>query len=429
MLKKSENFVRIDGMKKYAVILTALAGVLVASCGVVRENVFATDESKLWSMGQELSFLSQYSVDARILRNEDSMLVFSPTYHGRVLTSACGGEDSPSLGWYNRRALAFHDKNLRTTFIGGEDSFVIGPEGGETSVYFEQGALFSEENRKLPAIVSTAAWKLVDCSQTRARFEVSGELTNAKGAKFSVKAEREISLLSRDDVSKILGVEIPQNLKVAAFQSMNKLTNTGSADWSEKYGMLNLGVVGAFNANKTVNAFVPYRAGDASELGDIVRDNVFDSSFVSTADTGRVFVADDYVRFSCDGRHISGIGISARRSEGIVVSYDDKNSILTIVLYISPSGNRAYLPMSWRDTRSSFDGDAISVFNNGPASKNIYAADKFYTIASNSPALNLAAGKSQFHLQRTFHFTGSEYDLDLLSYKLTGISLKQMRVK
>ena len=209
---------------------------------------------------------------------------------------------------------------------------------------------------------------------------------------------------------------------------MNKLTNIGSVDWSEKNGMLNMSVQSFFNANKGVNAFVPYKIGDASQLGDVVRDNVFDTAGGSVSGE-RIAVADDYIRFKCDGKHMSGIGVSARRSEGIVMSFDDKNSILTIILYIKPSGNRAYFPVSWRNSQAGFDGDAISVYNNGPASKNIYFSDMFYEIVTHSPALNLGAGKSQFHLQRTFHFHGSEYDLDLLAYKLTGISLKQLRVK
>ncbi len=401
----------------------------ISACGVVKENSFATSESKLWSIGQELSFFSQYSVDAKILRNKDSILVYSPTYQGRILTSAYGNEKSPSLGWYNRSALALKNQNLRTSVIGGEDVFAIGPEGGEASIFFEQGVLFTEENKKNPQIISTQAWKLVDANNTRARFEATGNVANALGKKFDIKLEREISLLGRDDVSKILGVEIPQNLKLVAFQSMNKITNVGTFDWSEKTGMLNIGTNSFFNANKTVNAFVPYRAGDASKLGDIVRDNVFDSLSGSSMSEGRLEITDDYIRFKCDARHKAGIGINARRSEGIAISYDDKNAILTIVLYIKPSGNRAYFPVSWRNAQAGFDGDAIAVFNNGPASKNIYSADLFYAFSTHSPALNLAKDKSQFHLQRTFHFHGSEYDLDLLAYKLTGISLKQMRIK
>lgn len=417
-------------MKKFKLWSLSAAVLALAACGVVKENMFATDESKLWSIGQELSFFTKYAVDARLLRNGESMLVFSPSHQGRILTSAYGGEKSPSLGWFNREALATSkNEALRNVFIGGEDAFAIGPEGGDSSVFFEQGVMFTEENRKAPAISSSTPWKMSACSETQARFECSGELSNAQGAKFSVKIEREISLLSRDEVSKILGVEIPANLKVAAFQSMNKLTNTGAEGWSEKYGMLNMGVKSCFNANKTVNTFIPYRPGDASKLGDVVRDNAFDAGATNAVAGERVLVNDQFIRFKCDGRHISGIGVSARRSEGIAISYDDKNALLTIILYIKPSGNRAYFPVSWRNSQAGFDGDAISVFNNGPVAKNIYWADLFYEISTNSPALNLAAGKSQFHLQRTFHFHGSEYDLDLLAYKLTGISLKQMRVK
>lgn len=417
-------------MKNLKSMAAAACVCALAACGVVRENIFATDESKLWSMGQELSFFTKYSIDAQILRDGESMLVFSPSHQGRVLTSSYGGENSPSLGWFNREALALRkNRDLRRVNIGGEDAFALGPEGGDSSVFFEQGVLFSEENRRVPEIASAAPWKMVSRSHTQARFECSGELSNALGAKFKVKAEREISLLSRGEASKILGIEIPQTLKMAAFQSMNKLTNIGGEAWSEKHGMLNMGVKSCFNANNTVNTFIPYRPGDASKLGDVVRDNVFDSGEGIALSGERVEVGEQFIRFKCDGRHISGIGVSARRSEGIALSYDDKNSLLTIILYIKPSGNRAYFPVSWRNSQAGFDGDAISVFNNGPVAKNIYWADLFYEISTNSPALNLAAGKSQFHLQRTFHFHGSEYDLDLIAYKLAGISLKQMRIK
>ncbi len=402
---------------------------LVSSCGIVNESALKNNGAKLWSIGQEMAFLSKYNVEVKVLRNDESMLIYSPKYQGRVLTSAFGDEKSPSIGWYNREVLGFGNVDLRKSIVGGEDVFVIGPEGGDSSIYFEQGALFTEENRKQPEMISSKSWKVVSSSKTQVRFESEGEIVNARGKKFNVKAEREVSLLSRSDVAKILGIEIPTNLKLVAFQSMNKLTNVGANDWTETFGMLNMGTKSCFNANKTVNTFVPFRPGDASKLGDVVRDNVFDSALGASLSADRISVNDDYIRFKCDGMHMSGIGVSARRSEGIVLSYDDKNSILTIILYIKPSGNRAYFPVSWRNSQAGFDGDAISVFNNGPASKNIYYADMFYEIATHSPALNLSKGKSQFHLQRTFHFHGSEYDLDLLAYKLTGISLKQLRVK
>ena len=124
---------------------------------------------------------------------------------------------------------------------------------------------------------------------------------------------------------------------------------------------------------------------------------------------------------------MSGIGVSPYRSEGIALSYDSLNNILTVILYIKPSGKRAYLANSWRRSAQPFDGDAISVYNNGPLARTSASAERYYEISTYSPALNLAKGKSQFHLQRTFHFNGSEYDLGLIAYKLAGISIGQLR--
>ena len=105
----------------------------------------------------------------------------------------------------------------------------------------------------------------------------------------------------------------------------------------------------------------------------------------------------------------------------------DGSCCFVILLYKKPADRRAYLPSTWRRASGAFDGDAISVFNNGPAAGSNAPGDAYYEISTYSPALSLDAGKSQFHLQRTFHFHGSEYDLGLISYKLAGISIGQLR--
>lgn len=397
---------------------------LMGACGLIKESALDTSGPDLPAFGQELSFFSKYNADIVLLGDENSLVAVSPKYQGRVMTSTFGGAEGASLGWINHRLVADEKASIQSDEVGGEDTFGIGPEGGDFSVFFPAGATYSSENWRAPESFSSEPWKLTARSKTQARFEKFADFENAKGKRFKVKAEREITVLNRPQVSEILGIEIPDAVKLVAFQSFNKLTNAGDAAWTPESGLLNMNVQSCFNANRKVRVFVPYRTGDAAKLGDIVRDNYFEAS----SGDGSLLVDPSYVEFKVDGRNMSGIGISGRRSEGIAVSFDAYNKILTVILYIKPSGNCAYLQNAWRRSGGDrFDGDAISVYNNGPLARTSAAADRFYEITTYSPALELGSGKSQFHLQRTFHFGGSEYDLGLISYKLTGIAIGQLR--
>lgn len=412
-------------MKKLQLLTASLAALALASCGIIKEHALENAEPNLPAFGQDLSFFSQYNTKVLILGEGDSLVAVSPKYQGRVLTSTFAGVSGASLGWINHELLADNKIGLQTYQAGGEDRFSVGPEGGDFSLFFPQGAVFSSENWRAPAAFSLEPWKLLAASKTQAKFETDADFENAAGVRFKVRAEREITVLNRAQVSEILGIEIPQAVKVVAFQSFNKLTNTGNSKWTEKTGLLNIGVQSCFNANKKVRVFIPYKAGEVSKLGEIVRDTISESS---ASGDGRLVIDPSYISFNVDGKNMSGIGVSGRRSEGIALSYDATNSVLTVILYIKPSDSKkAYLRNSWRSGVSRFDGDAVSVYNNGPLARTSVIADPFYEISTYSPALALDAGKSQFHIQRTFHFGGSEYDLGLISYKLTGISIGELR--
>ncbi len=414
-------------MKFYKSVLIFTIASILAGCGLIKESSLRNEGSKLWSFGQELSFFSKYEVRTIILGEGDSMIAISPDWQARVMTSTFGGVEGSSLGWINRELIVaskLNPEKLRVEQIGGEDRFWIGPEGGDFSIFFAEASHISAENWNAPKELSAEPWNFVARNKNQVKFEKSAEFRNMKGTLIKAKAEREISYITKTQVSEILGIEIPQNVKVVAFQSLNKLTNVGDFAWGEKAGMLNISVQSCFNANKDVKVFIPYKQGDASKLGDIVRDNYYQPTI---GDGGRLLIEPEYIRFNADGKGMSGIGVSAKRSEGITLSYDAKNSILTVILYIKPAGDCAYLPSGWRRGGSNFDGDAISLFNNGPLSLTSAPANPYYELSTYSPALSLSPKKSQFHLQRVFHFGGSEYDLGLIAYKLTGISIGQLR--
>lgn len=410
-------------MKLFWTFQAVCASLLLCACGIVGDG--ARDDGGIRPFGRDLDMFAKCDVKILLLRDGNAAVAVSPENQGTVLTATLSGENGPSLGWFDRELVAMRQKQASKSPLGGLDRLFVGPEGGEFSIYFPDGASFSESSYVVPAELCSEKWETVSASKTRARFARDAEFVNALGTRMKARLDREVTLLTRANVAEILGVEIPDALEVVAYQSLNRITNFGKTDWSEKSGLLNLDVATSMPANRKVNVFVPYRQGSAAEFGDIFRDNCQQASGI--IDSGRLLVTKDFIRMKADGRSIAGVGVSPKRSEGIALSYDAANNILTVITYIRPATQRAYLQNSWRTAGGQFEGDALSVYSNGPIARTSLAAPAYYKIATFSPALNLKSGQSQIHVRRTFHFRGSEFDLGLLAYKLASISIEQLR--
>ena len=407
-------------MKKMKLLGLAAATVALSACGIIEE--ISSSDSDDWTFGQDLAFLKKHDPECLILGQGDSYIAVSPNWQARVLTSTLDGEEGLSLGWYNR-LLAMDDKREEEYLnrFGGEERLRIGPEGGDASLFFPAGSLYTAENWRAPSFLSREPWKLVERSATEARFEKLAEVDNAKGAHFKMLLERQVSFIPKADAAKILGIDIPEGVKAVAYQSINKVTNLGPDDWSSKFGMVNISVQSCFTANDTTAVFIPYKPGDMAKFGDILSGEYF------VASESQYVVEPNFIKFKVDAKRIEEIGVNAMRSKGILLSFNGKSNVLTVITYLRPASVKGYLPNTWRRNNPKNEGDAISVYNNGPVAQGAFYAMPFYEISTHSPALALARGKSQFHLQRTYHFSGSEYDLGKIAYALTGISMKQIR--
>lgn len=409
-------------MKKYfPLLVAAVLAALASSCGIVKEATRNNTEADKWKFGMDLDFLEK-NADCIVIGESDSFVAISPSLQGRVMTSTLGGDEGYSLGWINRTLISEEGDEANMAPLGGEDRLWVGPEGTECSLFFKSGQLFVSENWRAPAAISKEKWTLVSSSKYQAKLEKSAQFTNMKGRKFDVLLNREISFIKKADASKILGYEIPDSVKMVAFQSVNRITNKGDKAWDANSGYLNLSVMSCFHANKSTYAFIPYRQGTAEKLGDIIVD-----TYNETVGTDRLSIAPDFVRMRVDANKIGEITMNPKRTKGIMGSYDSERNILTIVTFVLPANAKKYMPANLRRTNDLFDGDALSVFNSGPAHQGAFNALKFFETATYSPAMALAPQKSQLHLQRTFHFQGSEYDLGNISEHLLGVTIKQLR--
>ncbi len=406
-------------MRKLFTFFAALSGLYLTSCGVVEEGTRHDSEADSWKFGMDLDFLQKNS-DCIVIGEGESFVAISPKLQGRVMTSTLGGNTGYSLGWINRKLIEDKKPESFQNLYGGEDRFWIGPEGTDFSVFFQKDSIYIGENWHIPAGLSSEPWTLIARSDKQAKFEKDLSFSNIKGEAFSVKAQREISFISKDNAVKILGLEVPESVKCVAFQSLNKLTNTGSKAWTEESGLLTIASMSCFHANKSTYGFIPYNVGD--KLGNIITD-----TYNETLGTDRLSIFPTYVRMRLDGTKVGEVNMNPKRSRAIMGSYDAHRNILTIITYIAPEKSKKYFPANWRRTNTLFDGDAVSLYNNGSPKEGVFDAERFYETATYSPALALEPNKSQIHVQRVFHFQGSEYELGAIAYKLLGVSMKQLR--
>jgi hypothetical protein len=138
-------------------------------------------------------------------------------------------------------------------------------------------------------------------------------------------------------------------------------------------------------------------------------------------------VGKSTIFFKADGQQRGKIGLSPLRSKDLLGSYDPKASSLTIIKYNKPEHNIDYLNSKWEIQKEPYRGDAVNAYNDGPPEPGIKPLGPFYELETSSPAAALSAGEKIFHVQYTLHLEGNEKDLNVISLKVLGVSLKEIR--
>lgn len=379
--------------------------------------------SKLRSFGDDLAFLKTHT-QVIVLESPtgEVQAALCPAYQGRIMTSTASGATGPSLGWINRAHIAAGKIVPHINVFGGEDRFWIGPEGGQFSVFFKKGDPFDLEHWQTPAPIDSEPFAVTSQSRDRAHFRRSIHLVNHSGAVFDLDVDREVRLLGADETQGALRVSPAKAVKSAAFQSQNKITNTGRTAWQKATGLPSVWILGMFPPSPKTTVVIPFREGPESALGPVVNDAYF-----GKVPRERLVVRNGVVFFRADGQHRSKIGVSPRRAKEFLGSYDAENRILTVVQYTLPSGTTDYVNSMWEIQKEPFGGDAVNSYNDGPATPGAKALGPFYELETSSPAAALGPGASLTHLHRTIHFLGSERDLDPIAKATLGVSLEEIK--
>ncbi|MGE5293292.1 MAG: DUF6786 family protein, partial [Solirubrobacterales bacterium] len=408
-----------------------LVASLVAGC--------ATDDSKSASkkaaakgteaqvqeggFSDDIAFLRGYT-EVVILkdRSGNGQVAVLPKMQGRVMTSCATGSDGLSFGWINRELVSSGQFTKHINVFGGEDRFWLGPEGGQFSIFFEKGVPFDLEHWQTPAPIDTEAWTLTGKTAHAASLEKTMQMKNYSGETFDVRVMRDVRVLDRMVALGLLGATAGADVNMVAFESENKIVNTGAKSWTKDTGLLSIWILGMFNPSPETTIVIPYIAGDESTLGPVVNDAYF-----GKVPEDRLVIKDRVMFFSADGQYRSKIGLSPQRAKNVAGSYDAVHKVLTVVQYTKPADVQDYVNSMWQIQDQPFRGDVVNSYNDGPASPGAKPMGPFYELETSSPAAALPPGGSIIHIHRTFHFNGPEASLDTIAQATLGTSLEEIK--
>jgi hypothetical protein len=364
----------------------------------------------------ELVFLRRYSPVTVLVSDTGGRVAVSPALQGRVMTSAVAPLGA-SLGWINHPFLEAGRRGTPFDNYGGEDRFWLGPEGGQFGLYFAPGAAFAFGSWQTPPALNEGAWIVSQTTGASVTLSRDLHVTNHSGTAFDVAVERVVRVLSRGEAVSSLGVDLPPSVQLVAFETKNRITNTGHEAWTKDRGLLSVWILGMYAPSADAHVVIPF---EPSGPGEIVNDRYFGKV---PPERLSVHPSEGYLAFTCDGALRSKIGLRPGRAKSPLASYSASARLLTFVQYDRPQNATDYVNSMWEQQKDPYGGDMVNSYNDGPTEPGKPSLGGFYEIESSSPAAALAPGASLVHAHRTFHLVGEKADLEAIARKVLGLGL------
>ena len=411
-------------MKGSFLSMLMIYSIMASSCTNDNPKETATSPEKepvkAGSFGYDLHFLQQH--DSIVVLETDSGLakiIVSPKYQAKVFTSTAAGESGLSFGWVNYKAFA-SSSDPHMNAYGGENRIWLGPEGGKFSLFFKPGAAMEFANWKTPASFDSESWQVTAKSSGSVAMQKHMDLTNYQGSRLQLLADRSVTILSRDDISRSVSLPPGSNVKAVGYTTDNKITNEGKTAWNEKTGMPCIWILDMFRPTDKTVIVVPYQKGAAGNFEKAVT-----AIYFGEIKSDRLKHTDNHLFFRADGKSRGKLGVSPASAKTSIGSYDALNKLLTVIVYDVDSSSK-YLNQRWNTTDPSFAGDAVNAYNDGPLADGSQMGP-FYELESVSPAAFLQPGKSIAHKHTVYHFTGEEQYLEPIAQHFLYVSLKEIR--
>ncbi|HEX7896859.1 MAG TPA: DUF6786 family protein [Planctomycetota bacterium] len=379
------------------------AALLLAGCG----TTFRSD----------LGFLKGHT-ETIVLgdRELDARVVVCPALQGRVMTSTATGDGGLSYGWINYEAIASGELKPHINVYGGEDRFWLGPEGGQFSLFFKKGDPFDLPHWQTPAAIDSEPFEVVKQEAEIVRMRKDMRIANYAGFVFQLRVDRDVRLVRARHVWQYLQMPAPEEVRLVAYETLNKVTNIGASAWTSKDGLLSIWILGMFTPTPRSTVVVPLRDGPGPAVND---------AYFGKVPADRLFLRPGVAFFRADGLHRSKIGVRPDRALPTLGSWAPETGVLTIVQYTLP-GTSDYVNSMWELQKAPLAGDAINSYNDGPPAPGQPPLGPFYELETSSPALALAPWKSATHVHRTIHLEGPRAALDEIARRHLNASLDEI---
>jgi hypothetical protein len=382
-------------------------------------------KGKPMSYGEVRAFLARHTDLVELTGADGARVAICPEWQGRVMTSTCEGVEGASFGFVNDEFIKAGKANPHFNNYGAEDRMWLSPEGGQFSLWFKPGQKQDLTNWFTPPAFNEGGWKVVSGPNEPVRMATTMKLENTSGTKFQFDVSREVHLLGLRDLGGLLGQSAAgalgqKGVKMVAYETVNKITNRGEAMTKEK-GLVSIWVLGMLNSGPRSVAIVPYKSGQETELGPVVK-----SDYFGAVPADRLKVIPSAILLRVDGNYRSKIGVSQRRARNVLGSMDFQGGVLTLVQFSMPKDptQDLYMNNMWGGPLPNpYVGDVVNSYNDGEPAPGQKGLGPFYEVESLSPAKPLQPGESLSHSQRTIHIKADRAILDGLAKEILGVDL------
>jgi hypothetical protein len=386
---------------------------------ILNETLKDYDRSEF---GYDLKYIRQRKTPILLYDQQfKSMVLVSPDFQGRVLTSTADGLRGQSFGWMNYDLIGSAEFQNHMNAYGGEDRLWLGPEGGQFSLYFKPKSAFTYDNWQVPGGLDWEPFDVVSATAEEVSLFKHLNLTNYANNKLNIVISRQIKLVSPAAFLYSFGMIADPGLKAVGFESLNIIRNHGTTEWNRETGMPSIWILGMFKPSPDVTVVLPYVAGDEKTKGPILNDDYF-----GKVPGDRLVIHPKVIFFKADGRLRSKIGLNTFRARDLAGSYDEQRKVLTVIKYSVPFEPTDYVNSAWKIQDNPFAGDVVNAYNDGPL-ENGTQLGPFFELESSSRAANLKPEETLEHRHATYHFIGDEKRLDEIAQKIFGVSLDEIK--
>ncbi len=409
---------------RYAVLAT------LASLGLAGTRAAAEGKGETMSYREARDFLAKHTTLVELTTEQGARVAICPRWQGRVMTSTCAGLDGPSFGFINRAFIDQGQADPHFNNYGAEDRMWLSPEGGPFSLWFKHGDPQDLPHWYTPPALNEGDWSVVSRpGDPHVRMTRRMELTNTARTTLTLDVTRDVRLAHQQNLVEWFGAKVaatlarPEN-RLVGYETVNTITNRG-ADMTREAGLVSIWMLGMLNAGPQTAVIVPYRPGDESKLGPIVK-----SDYFGPIPADRLKILPEAVLFLADGDYRSKIGVPQKRARNVLGSIDFACRTLSLVQFTMPDDptQQPYMNNMWGlPQKEPYVGDVANSYNDGPPEPGKKGFGAFYEIESLSPAAELKTGQSLTHHHRTLHIQADMPVLAELVRKVLGVDLETVR--